>query len=169
MKFTFMQPYLVDLSRGGMKYGPVPEQRLHLEFRDGRIAGLVNEELIAEVFGMTRLRSKNAPYDLLHQEPGEVDPLKLDAKGLTDKVSFLPSNQVGQGRTKDLPAYHERRAFLDGYVVVDLRASPRFTILGIEAYKAPDKGHWTARQWDAQVADWRILGMPQAIPVPRSW
>ena len=166
-----MQPYLVDLSKGGMKYGPVAEQRLHVEFKDGRIAGLVNEELIAEVFGMTRMRDQGAPYDLLHQPRGEVEPLKLDAKGLNAKygVSFLPSNQKGKGRKKDLPAYHERRAFLDGYIVVDLRGSPRFTILGIEAHKAPDKGSWTERQWDQKLADWQLLGMPQIIAVPRTW
>ena len=164
--FTFGQPYRIDLSNGGMRYGSVSEQRLAEVYTDGRVAGLVNEHLVESIFqGMTVVADKGAPFDLLWQDGDMVR--KLEARGLNaNGISFLPSDQKGKGRSKDIPAYLLRRSQLDGYVVVDLRRSPVFTVLGITNRLAPDKGDWTMRQWDRERAQWLL---PHPITIPRSW
>ena len=164
-----MQPYLVDLGQGGMKYGSVSEQRLAEVYTDGRVAGLVNEHLLESIFrNLTVVSDKAAPYDLAWEVQGSSRLHTLEARGITGAggVNFLPSDQKGKGRRKDLPAYHARRDALDGYVLVDVRQSPRFKVLGLHAHLAPTKGNWTLHEWNRMLGTWRL---PPVIHVARTW
>ena len=163
--FEVCQPFMIDLSHGGFRYGPIPERRLAEVFKDGRVAGLLNEDLAECIFrDMDRVDDRNAPYDLLWHEPGCLMASKIDMKGLTrNGVNFLPSYQKGKGRKENTAEYFERRNQLDYYIVADIRLSPIFVFTGIPAQTAPDDGKWSPSEWDLRL---RVQSMPPAKGIP---
>ena len=147
--FNLLVPYALDLS-GTLSYGTIPDESLAVLFRDGRIAGMMNEALVADSFrGLTRTTGGNDPFDLHWRPEKTAGSRPLEVKTLTrNGLVFLPSNQRGQGRRKNIPAYNARREVLSGYVVVDVRDCPRLRVTGIDSGFAPDSGTYTPRQWD---------------------
>ena len=145
INFRMGHQYEIDL-RGKLRYGEVSEQRLAERFTDGRLSGLLNEELLAAHFrGLSRNEAIGGPNDLFG-----VNGEKYEVKTVTRKVSFRPSNQHGQGRVKDDAAALERMQSLHGYILVDVRRMPAVTVYFVSAAALITRQRFemTARQFD---------------------
>ena len=111
-----------------VQYGPVPKQRLYERFTDGRISGLLNEDMLQTLFiGLTRNDIGGGSHDLMDQQNRRYEARTITNRG----VNLIPSNQIGQGRTINLDAIAERRNELYAFIFVDVRNSPNYFIFSI--------------------------------------
>ena len=118
--------------QGHLKYGSVIPQRLYERFTDGRISGLLNEDLLQSLFtGLTRNDIGGGSHDLIDREGRKYEARTVTRHG----VNLRPSNQKGQGRRIDDKAAMARRRDLYAFVFVDVRLCPRYRIYAVEAQK----------------------------------
>ena len=143
-KFLLRKQYLLDLTDGKIKFGVVPEPLLWNFYRDGRASGLLAGPLLVALFSdLTEAPNPGTKFDIFDGEGRKLEVKTCTGNG----VSFLPSDQKGKGRTKDLDAYDAVRDALHGYVVFDVRKCPKFAIVGMPTALTPDKGNFTVTQW----------------------
>lgn len=121
--------YNLDM-QGHLKYGSVIPQRLYERFTDGRISGLLNEDLLQSLFtGLTRNDIGGGSHDLMDREGRKYEARTVTRHG----VNLRPSNQKGQGRRIDDAAAMARRCELHAFIFVDVRLCPLYRIYATEA------------------------------------
>ena len=136
--------YTVNLT-GCMSLGPIPPQVLYEKLTDGRIAGLLMEEMHNHLFrNVAMAPSRKSSFDLY------VDDLRYEARTITKAgVKLIPSSQIGTGRTYDEDAYINKRDSIDGYVFADVRNSPVLRILRLREVDVPLQRSLSGRECDA--------------------
>ena len=106
-----------------VKFGSLPVEILHKLFQDGRNASFMLEEWLAIYFpSLTRVEG-NKDHDHI-----DTNGVKYDAKNFTKKgLKFMPSNQIGKGRTFDKTQAHEKAVKLV-YICCDIVDFPQIHI-----------------------------------------
>lgn len=149
LDFQLGRSYDINL-REKLRYGDITEQRLARRFTDGRLSGLLNEELIVAHFsGLHINEDAGASYDLTG-ETGE----RYEVKTVTPNgLKFRPSNQYGVGRTRDDAAAQERILSIDYYILVDVRDMPDVTVHFVSSAALVRLGRYemSAQQFDRSI------------------
>ena len=106
-----------------VKFGSLPVEILYKLFQDGRNASFMLEEWLAIYFpSLTRVEG-NKDHDHI-----DTNGVKYDAKNFTKKgLKFMPSNQIGKGRTFDKTQAHEKAGKLV-YICCDIVDFPQIHI-----------------------------------------
>ena len=106
-----------------VKFGSLPVEILYKLFQDGRNASFMLEEWLAIYFpSLTRVEG-NKDHDHI-----DTNGVKYDAKNFTKKgLKFMPSNQIGKGRTFDKTQAHEKAVKLV-YICCDIVDFPQIHI-----------------------------------------
>ena len=130
MKFNVNNKYSFDLSEK-ITFGSIAKDSLYEIFRDGRITGLLAEYFIESEFSnMNRVRNNNSYLDLIDDKGKKFEVKCFTARG----VSFLPSNQKGQGRKFNANDYRARLLNIDYFIVVNISQLPQVKILTFFSY-----------------------------------
>ena len=154
IEFQLGHQYPIDL-REKLRYGDIAEQRLARRFTDGRLSGLLNEELAVAHFRGLRLNENAGAEHDLFGDAGE----RYEVKTVTPNgLKFRPSNQYGQGRIRDDAAALERIRALTGYVLVDVRRMPNVTVYFVSSaalVRLAQEGRYelSAAQFDRRIPD----------------
>ncbi len=129
MKFDYTKIYDFDLSNS-IKFGKIKNEDIYEIFKDGRITGLLAEYFIESEFSnINRVRNENSSLDVIDDKG-----LKCEIKVFTKNgVSFLPSNQKGEGRKFDKEKYHLRVQNIDYFIIVDISQLPVMKIASIKS------------------------------------
>lgn len=129
MKFDYTKIYDFDLSNS-IKFGKIKNEDIYEIFKDGRITGLLAEYFIESEFSnINRVRNANSSLDVINDKG-----LKCEIKVFTKNgVSFLPSNQKGEGRKFDKEKYHLRVQNIDYFIIVDISQLPVMKIASIKS------------------------------------
>jgi hypothetical protein len=119
--------YNFDLS-SDIKFGHIHKQNLYNIFKDGRITGLLAEYFIESEFNnMNRVRGENSKLDMICKEGKRYEVKCLTKNG----VSFIPSNQKGQGRKYNEKDFFDRLDVNDIFIIVDISNFPLISIASI--------------------------------------
>jgi hypothetical protein len=108
------------------------ENLLRARFKDGRISGLLIEDLLAYVYrNVTRSGDEGTPYDIFLSVDGR--PLRYQCKTANWKkpssaFDLKPSYMKGKGRRYDRQQMEEHFRLIDGFALVDLSGMPDLTI-----------------------------------------
>lgn len=149
LDFQLGHSYVINL-REKLRYGDITEQRLARRFTDGRLSGLLNEELVVAHFsGLHINEDAGASYDIYSDRAG-----LYEVKTVTPRaVSLRPSNQHGQGRIKDDDIALERILSITGYILVDVRDMPLVTVHFVSSAALARLGRYemTAAQFDRRI------------------
>jgi len=125
VKFNVNEKYCFDLSNN-IAFGNIQKEFLYEIFRDGRITGLLAEYFIESEFdNMNRVRNANSYLDLIDDKGKKFEVKCFTTRG----VSFLPSNQKGQGRKFNAEDYLARLQNVDYFIVVNISQLPKVEIL----------------------------------------
>jgi|GEM_PF-2897160 len=129
MKFDYTKIYDFDLSNS-IKFGKIKNEDIYEIFKDGRITGLLAEYFIESEFSnINRVRNENSSLDVIDDRG-----MKCEIKVFTKNgVSFLPSNQKGEGRKFDKEKYHLRVQNIDYFIIVDISQLPVMKIASIKS------------------------------------
>ena len=152
--FQLGRQYQINL-REKLRYGDIAEQRLARRFTDGRLSGLLNEELVVAHFRGLRLNENAGAAHDLFGDAGE----RYEVKTVTPNgLKFRPSNQYGVGRIRDDAAALERILALTGYILVDVRRMPNVTIYFVSSAalaRLAEIGRYelSAAQFDQRIPD----------------
>lgn len=105
-------PFDVDIVAEGLG---LPAHEVINCFADGRRYSMIAERQIAKLVGAELAESERSSYDIIYsnKETAEV-------RCLTARMSFRPSNQIGQGRIIDDEAMFQKWDVVSKFLVVDL-------------------------------------------------
>ena len=132
-QFLLNQRYKIDLTNR-MQFGEVSKQVLYQRFTDGRISGLLAEDLLYALYNnFTKSPSEGSAYDLLDDDGNKYE-VRVITKG---GVSLIPSAQIGVGRQYNEEKHKDKHESLHAYVFIDVRDSPIFYITGISRNDVP--------------------------------
>jgi len=124
--------YTFDLS-GTITFDNIPQEVLYEIFKDGRNASFMLEEWLTSKFPLTRIKG-NKDHDHI-----DVNGMKYDAKNFTKGgLKFMPSNQIGAGRSFNKEAAHEKASKLI-YICCDIVEFPKLTVRFAEGFKMIEK------------------------------
>lgn len=139
-KFKIGERAKLDLT-DKMQLGPIKKQTLYERFTDGRISGLLAEDLVSALYNnLTKSPAENTPYDLI-----DVDGNKYEVRTVTKGgVQLIPSAQIGTGRKYDEDKHRVKHDSLYAYIFIDVRDSPLFYITGIKKSDVPFKKKLTS-------------------------
>ena len=119
--------YQLDLTNK-MQFGPIKKQILYERFTDGRISGLLAEDLAKSLYNnISKAPNARSSYDFVDDDGKKYECRTITARG----ASLLPSNQLGKGRTKDIGKFYEKLDMLYAFVFLDVRDSPIFRIVAV--------------------------------------
>ncbi len=126
-KVKLGESHLIDLT-GKCKLGDIPEYALYQKLRDGRIMGLLVEDIIENHFAnMTKVRNANAAFDLfLHYEDAYL--LVQCKSSKTNRFCICPSHMKGKGRRFDLDIFLEYLTKFDVFVFAYIAEFPLITV-----------------------------------------
>jgi hypothetical protein len=117
-----------DLALLAKALGDIPLEAAQDIFSDGRQASVVIEGILSHHLEVSAAPHGNAKWDL------ELPDGLAEVKCLTRRgVKFLPSGQVGSGRSYDEAAFLERLEQNIAYYVADIREFPDVRITLIPA------------------------------------
>lgn len=122
MEIQMYKTYSYDFTNE-VKFGSLPVEILHKLFQDGRNASFMLEEWLAIYFpSLTRVEG-NKDHDHI-----DTNGVKYDAKNFTKKgLKFMPSSQIGKGRTFDPTQAYEKAGKLV-YICCDIVDFPQIHI-----------------------------------------
>jgi hypothetical protein len=130
LDFQLDKRYEIDLT-GHLRFGLIPCKELVNIFSDGRLMGLLSENLIVSIFNtIEHADTKICPYDLLDVVSGQTFEVKSFTK---DGVKTSPSGMQGSGRTYDKGEHRRRMQGVDYFIFVDIRNFPIVTLIPIDA------------------------------------
>jgi len=129
-KLNLPGKYTIDL-HGRIQIGDVPEMIAYDRLRDGRIIGLLIEDIIANEFnGLTRTAHNGASHDLIKTD-GRV-PLRLQCKTFKEvNVELSPSVMRGAGRKFCAKAFSEYFDGIDGWLLADVSKFPSISFYAV--------------------------------------
>src|SRR5574337_117313 len=127
----FQRHYTIDLT-GQLKVGNIPSKRLYTRMQDGRILGLLVEDIVVHSFNdMIMSESNGAPIDFF-----KIDAVSIkDLQSKTFKsscVSLTPSKMKGAGRKFDLKEFMAYTSKIDGWVFTHTSDFPLLHIYTLE-------------------------------------
>lgn len=136
--------YRLDLT-DKIQFGPVKKQTLYERFADGRIPGLLAEDLADSLYNnIEKPPSKNNNYNLVDDSDRKYKCHTITTGG----TSLLPADQVGKGREYDKAKHIERMESLDAYIFIDVRYSPVFRIVAVPMEKLRWQKRLSALRFD---------------------
>lgn len=113
--------YKINLE-GTIRFGNLKGAVINNIFSDGRIAGLISEFFVCDIFeGLARAESEKAPYDVYHTKWMNGYECRTVTKG---GVKFCPSYMIGKGRSYDEKEHHEKVRNVHGYIFFDITKMP---------------------------------------------
>jgi len=124
--------YKIDLT-GKVMLGNVPEMLLYDRLRDGRIIGLLVEDIIANEFaGLTRTSSNGSAHDLIKTDCRI--PMRLQCKSFKGShVDVSPSYMKGKGRKFETHLFVDYFSKIDGWIFIDVSSFPVITVYVIDS------------------------------------
>ena len=151
-KFTLKNRYKIDLTNK-MELGAIPKQTLYKRFTDGRISGLLAEDLLNALYNnLTKAPSESSPYDLLDDNGNKYESRVVTKRG----VNLNPSNQIGSGRSYNEDKHRTKHESLYAYIFIDVRDSPIFYIVGINRNDVPFVKKLSPNSFDKLLKDLKI-------------
>ena len=115
-----------------IKIGNIPEMLLYDRLRDGRIIGLLIEDIIANEFsGITRVVGNGCAHDLVKTDC--KIPIRLQCKSYkNNKLSITPSYMVGSGRKYDYDGMISYLDNIDAFVFIKIDDFPELEIITVK-------------------------------------
>ena len=133
-----------------VQLGPISKQVLYERLTDGRISGLLAEDLANAIFNnVSKAPSERAPFDLIDEE-GHRYECRTITKGGT---ALVPSNQLGQGRHYDRVAHKKKVDSLYAYLFVDVRDSPLFQLVAFTTDQIPFQRRLKTNEFDDLISE----------------
>lgn len=119
--------YVLDFT-GRVKLGDMPELMLYDRLRDGRIMGLLAEDIISHEFGgITRVKGNGASFDLVKAD--ERIPTRLQCKSFNGtSVDLAPSSMKGKGRKFNFDLFMDYCESFDAWLFIDIAAFPKMVV-----------------------------------------
>ena len=126
-KVKLGESHLINLT-GKCKLGDIPEFTLYQKLRDGRIMGLLVEDIIENHFAnISKVKNPNAAFDLfLHY--GEEWLLVQCKSSKTNKFCICPSHMKGKGRRFEYNKFLEYLNKFDVFVFAYIAEFPLVTV-----------------------------------------
>ena len=119
--FDNSKKYKTDMS-SKLTYGDIPKSVLFEIFKDGRVAGLINESLVASLFkNIAKTLVEGAAFDVYDKKWGTTYEVRSVTKGGT---KTCPSAMVGVGRKYNADNHLEKMVNIDYFLFVDVRSFP---------------------------------------------
>ena len=142
--------YRLDLTNK-IKFGPIKKQTLYERFTDGRISGLLSEDLANALYNnVTKSPSEKSTFDIMDDEGR-----KYECRTLTDSgASLLPSSQVGVGRSYNETEHIRKIEALHAYIFTDIRNSPIFKIVAIPIEDLGKRKRISSKQFDELIENY---------------
>lgn len=160
---TFQKRYVIDLT-GQIIIGNIPEMLLYDRLQDGRIMGLLAEDIIAGHFnGLTRTKHNGASADLIKTDCRV--PMRIQCKSFKEQsVSVAPSKMKGVGRKFSEQDFDEYSDEIDGWLLIDISSFPKMIVYALDAATAASV--WRISATDAKIyrADLMRLTMKGNAP-----
>jgi len=115
-----------------IKIGDIPEMLLYDRLRDGRIIGLLIEDIIAtEFIGITRVISNGCTHDLIKSDC--KTPIRLQCKSYkNNKLSIIPSYMLGTGRKYDYIGMMNYLENIDAFIFIKIDNFPELETITIK-------------------------------------
>lgn len=136
--------YCLDLT-DKVQLGPISKQTLYERLTDGRISGLLAEDLANALYNnMTKAPSQNSGFDLFDSEGRKYECRTVTRGG----TNLVPAVQIGAGRKIDLAKHQEKLDYLYAYVFVDVRNSPLFRLVAIEVERLESRLRITPSEFE---------------------
>ncbi len=143
-KFILGKRTKLDLT-DRMQLGPISKQTLYQRFTDGRIFGLLAEDLANALYNnLTKAPSKTTSYDLIDGNGNKYEVRTVTRGG----VNLIPSAQIGAGRSYDEVKHQTKHDSLYAYIFIDVRNSPLFYITGVHISNIPFIKSLTGKNFD---------------------
>jgi hypothetical protein len=119
-KIEFNKTFVFTISN--FSFGPLPRSELVALFKDGRISSHFLERCLEQWFPELTFVNKTG-YDHVDRKG-----VKYDAKNFTKGgLSFMPSNQMGAGRSFNAPVAHAHAKEIN-YIACDIVDFPKVRI-----------------------------------------
>ena len=136
--------YRLDLTNK-VKLGPISKQILYERLTDGRIFGLLAEDLVNSIYNnITKAPSQRSSFDFL-----DVEGRKYECRTITHHgANLVPAAQIGAGRKIDLGKHKQKLDMLHAYVFVDVRDSPRFSLVAISVERLHKKIRISVKEFE---------------------
>ena len=133
---------------GKIKFLDIPERELYHFFADGRVTGLLMDQMLNSRYkNLSAMRNgANKGFDL-YQNGGDgatpAKPLLWETKVWTKHgCDLAPSVMKGKGRTYDKDEFHANaKKLTGGFIVVDIRQFPAMKVFGITTAQHAALGH----------------------------
>lgn len=147
--FSNNKIYKTDMSNV-VQYGDIPKEILYEKFKDGRVAGLLNEVLAATLFNnIEKTLLEGAAFDVYDVKWGTTYEVRSVTKGGT---KTCPSAMVGAGRKYNLEEHLKKMENIDYFLFIDVRDFPNLYLYPLKA-QTPELlvKSITSRQFDKLV------------------
>lgn len=131
-KIELDKNYYFDLV-GQIQFDCIPEEDLYMLFRDGRHCAPLIEKWLTKMFPLIHVTG-NKDHDHIDNENNQYDVKNFTKNGL----KFMPSNQIGAGRSFDKEKSHEKAKKLI-YIICDIVEFPKLTVRFIAGEKLIEK------------------------------
>ena len=141
--------YKLDLT-DRIRFGPIKKQILYERFTDGRISGLLAEDLANSLYNnLMKSPTEQSSYDIMDDEGNRYECRTITLRG----ANLIPSNQIGKGRQYDAEAHHKKVGSLHAYIFTDIRHSPIFYIVAIPVKQLGGAKRISTNQFDGLISD----------------
>lgn len=100
-------------------------------FKDGRISGLLSENVVDNVFdNIHKVETEKSNYDVID----DLTNTKIEIRVITKNgVKLIPSNMIGAGRKYNYKKFMEKLDLIGYYIFVDVRELPIMRIFSISS------------------------------------
>jgi hypothetical protein len=146
--------------RDRIRLGNIPELILHDRLRDGRIIGLLAEDILPYEFsGLTRVPGNGSSCDIIKSDTSQS--VRIQCKSFnTDKsrsVDLSPSYMKGKGRKFDLVAFVDYIKQFDAYSLIDVTRFPEMVIYTLPVNVVVDAANTTISSAKLSIATLKRL------------
>ena len=147
--------YKLDLTNK-IEFGPIKKQTLYERFTDGRISGLLSEDLANALYNnITKSPSEKSTFDIMDNEGRKYECRTLTESG----ASLLPSNQVGKGRYYNETEHVRKLEALHAYIFTDIRNSPIFRIVAIPIEDLGQRKRISCKMFDELIENCNVVSV----------
>ena len=147
--------YKLDLT-DKIKFGPIKKQILYERITDGRISGLLSEDLANSLYNnITKSPSENSNYDIMDDDGNKYECRTITRLG----ANLVPSNQLGKGRSIDLAKHEQKLESIFAYIFTDVRNSPIFRIVAIPVATLGKRTRITGLQFEELIENFKQVNV----------
>lgn len=111
--------------------GEIPENLLYDRLRDGRIIGLLVEDIIESEFnGITRVKGKGSAFDLIKTDTTPMEKIQCKSynKG---RINIAPSSMIGKGRKFNKALFYDYVAKIDIWILANVSKFPSISLISL--------------------------------------